>query len=61
MFRFSTISRELALKLAKVIFMLKTFREITSLFIMRLCGSMSWNGVCVVYCAECDSIAFCTA
>jgi len=26
----------------------KTFGEITSLFIMRLCGSMSWNGVCVV-------------
>ena len=25
---------------------LKTFSEITLLFIMRLCGSVSWNGVC---------------
>ena len=40
MFRSSTIIRELALNLANVIFMLKTFGEITSLFIMRLCGSM---------------------
>ena len=23
---------------------------------MRLCGSMSWDGVCVVCCAECDSV-----
>ena len=49
MFRSSNIIRELELNLAKVIFMLKTFGEITSLFIMRLCGSMSWNGVCVLY------------
>ena len=47
MFRSSTITRELALILAKVIFMLKIFGGITWLFIMRLCGSMSWNGVCV--------------
>ena len=40
MFRSSIITRELALNLAKVIFMLKTFGEIRSLFIMRLCGSM---------------------
>ena len=39
MFRSSTINREIALNLAKVIFMLKKFDEITSLFIMRLCGS----------------------
>ena len=39
MFRSSTIIPELALNLAKVIFV-KTFGEITSLFIMRLCGSM---------------------
>ena len=38
----------------------KTFGEITSLFIMWLCGSMSWSGVCVVCCAECDRVAFCT-
>ena len=36
MFRSSSIIRELALNLAKV----KTFGEITSLYIMRLCGSM---------------------
>jgi len=36
MFRSSTIIRDLA----KVIFMLKTFGEIMSLFIMRLCDSM---------------------
>ena len=47
MFRSSTIIRELALNLAKVIFTtyVKTFGQIMSLFIMRLCGSMSWNGV----------------
>ena len=54
MFRSSAIIRELALNLAKVRFVLKTFREITSLFIMQLCGSMSLNGVCVLCCAECD-------
>jgi len=43
MFRSSTIIRELALNIFKVIFMLKH-----SLFIMLLCGSMLWNGVCVV-------------
>ena len=40
MFRSSTIIRELALNLAKVIIYVKTFGEITSLFNMRLCGSM---------------------
>ena len=50
MFRSSTIIRELALNLTKDIFV-KTFCEITSLFIMRLSGSMSWNGVCVACCA----------
>ena len=40
MFRSSIIIRELALNLAKVILMLKTFDEVTSLFIMRLCGSI---------------------
>ena len=40
MFRSSTIIREPALNLAKVIIYVKTFGEITSLFIMRLCGSM---------------------
>ena len=44
-----TIIRELALNLAKVIF-IKTFGAITSLFIMRLCGSMSWNGMCCMLC-----------
>ena len=39
MFRSSTIVRELALNLASYIDV-KTFGEITSLFIMRLCGSM---------------------
>jgi len=39
MFRSSTIIREPALNLAKVIFMLKR-GEITSLFVMLLCGSM---------------------
>ena len=24
---------------------------------MRLCSSMSWNDVCVVCCAECDTVA----
>ena len=43
MYRSSAIIRELALNLAKVIFV-KTLGEIMS-FIMRLCGSMSWNGV----------------
>ena len=52
MFWSSTIIRELVLNLAKVIFMCKTFGGITSIFIMRLCGSMSWNGVCVACCAE---------
>jgi len=36
----------------------KTFGEITSLFIMRLCGSVSWNGFCVARCAECELIFF---
>ena len=40
MFRYSTIIRYVALNLAKVIFMFKKFGEITSLFIMRLSGSM---------------------
>jgi len=41
MFRSSTIIRELALNLAKVIYIyVKTFGEITPLFIMWLCGSM---------------------
>jgi len=39
MFRSSTIIKELALNLAKVKFV-KTFCEITSLFIMRLCSNM---------------------
>ena len=60
MFRSSTIIRELALNLAKVIFTLKHSVKL-SLFIMWLCGGMSWNGVCVVFCAECESVAFCTA
>ena len=50
MFRSSTIIRQLALNLAKVIFMFKTFGGIMSLFIMRLCGSMSCNGVGVACC-----------
>ena len=77
MFRSSTIIRELARNLAKVIFTLKHsvklrryllcgcvaayhgmacvffLCRITSLFIMQLCDSMSWNGVCVVCYAEC--------
>ena len=48
MFRSSTIIRELALNLVKLYFCIKTFGEVTSLFIMRLCGSMSRNGVCAV-------------
>jgi len=41
MYRSSAIIREFALNLAKVIHIyVKTFGEITSLFIMRLCGSM---------------------
>ena len=40
MFRSSTVIRELALNLAKVYIYVKTFGEITSLFIVRLCGSM---------------------
>ena len=47
MFRSSTIIRELALNLAKVIFMLKHFGEITPLFIMRLFGSMLPNNYSV--------------
>jgi len=35
----------------------KTFGEITSLSVMRWCGSMLLNGVCAVCCAECDSVA----
>ena len=54
MFRSSTIIRELALNLAKVIFILKYSVKLRRLFIMRLCGSMSWNGVCVAWYAECD-------
>jgi hypothetical protein len=49
MFRSSTIIRQLALNLAKSYIYVKTFGEITSLFIMRLCGSMSCNGVCVLH------------
>ena len=40
MFRSSTIIRELALNLAKVIFTLKHSVKLRRLFIMRLCGSM---------------------
>jgi len=40
MFRSSTIIRELALNLAKIIFIVKTFGEIMLLFSMLLCGSM---------------------
>jgi len=45
MFRSSTIIRELPLNLAEVIFMLKHSVKITSLFIMRLCGSMHIKSV----------------
>ena len=54
MFRSLTMIREIALNLAKVIFMLKHSAELRRYNIMRLCGSMSWNGVCVTYCAEFD-------
>jgi len=40
MFRSSTIIRELALNLAKSYIYVQTFAKITSLFIMRLFGSM---------------------
>ena len=40
MFRSSTVIRELVLNLATSYVYVKTFGEITSLFIMRLCGSM---------------------
>ena len=49
MFWPSTIIREFARNLASYIYV-KTFGEITSLFIMPLCGSMSWNGVCCMLC-----------
>ena len=50
MFRSSTIIRELALNLAKSYIYVKAFGETTLLFIMRLRGSMSWNGVCCMLC-----------
>ena len=40
MFRFSTVIREPALNLAKVIFMLKHSVKLRRYFIMRLCSSM---------------------
>jgi len=40
MFRSSTIIRELALNLAKVIFMLKHSVKLRRYFCMRLCGCM---------------------
>ena len=56
MFRSSTIIRELALNMPKVIFTyIKTFGKITTLFITWLCGSMTWNGVYVACCAKCTA------
>jgi hypothetical protein len=52
MFRSLTIIRELALNFYIYV---KIFAEIKSLFIVRLCGSMSWNGVVVLCCAECTA------
>ena len=51
MFLSSTIIRELALNLDKVIFILKHSVKLGRYLSMRLCGSMSWNGVCVACCA----------
>ena len=78
MFRPLTIIRELALNLAKVIFMLKhsmkvrryllcgcvwqhaaAFGEITSLFIMRLCGSMLQHSVKLRRYLLCGCVAAC--
>jgi hypothetical protein len=53
MFRSTTIIRELSLSLAKVTFM--KIGKSTSLWTMRLCGSMLYQvhgGVCAVCCAE---------
>jgi len=46
MFWSSTIIRELIQSMAKVVFLLK--HAVKNVIIMWRCGSMSWNGVCVV-------------
>ena len=49
MFRSTTIIRELAIESGQSYIYVKTFGEITSLFIMRLCGSMSWTATGIYF------------
>ena len=48
MFRFSTHHQGACAEPGSSYIYVKTFGELTSLFIMRLCGSMSLNGFCIL-------------
>ena len=61
MFRSSTIIRELALNLTKVIFMLKHSVEIRR-YLLRCCVAACHGMACVLYAVQnVTRVAFCTA